>query len=374
MRFFVEQLGFSLILDVRFASGNRWIQVAPPEGTAGLALLLPRAELGEESLVGHSAPVTFLTEDVEATYRKWSERGVRFTMPLQRPSWGGTFCRFEDPDGNLFVLVGFDEATQEIEEQRRAHAKRQEAERRAAQELEIARQVQSRLFPQQKPEFASLDYDGACIQARAVGGDYFDFLNLGGNRLGLIVGDIAGKGMPAALLMANLQAAIRSQAVAAFGHLDQFLSGVNRLLFQNTETAAYATLLFVELNSARGRIRYVNCGHVPALLLHVNGALERLAPTGTVLGLFENWDCAIAETSFGLGDVLALCTDGITEAADQNGIEFGDEGLANALRCSSRQSAQDLVRSITHEVLRFSGQEQHDDITLIVARSIDTAA
>jgi len=149
---------------------------------------------------------------------------------------------------------------------------------------------------------------------------------------------------------------------------------VNRLLFQNTETAAYATLLFVELSPAGGRIRYANCGHVPAFLLRADGALERFPPTGTVLGAFENWNCAIGETPFGTGDVLALCTDGITEAADQNGIEFGDEGLANALRCSSRQApAQDLVRSITPEVLRFSGHEQHDDITLIVARSIDKA-
>jgi serine phosphatase RsbU (regulator of sigma subunit)/uncharacterized glyoxalase superfamily protein PhnB len=374
LRFFVDRLGFTLLLDVRFASGNRWIQVAPPHGTASLALILPRPELGEESLVGHSAPVTFLTEDMEGTYRKWSGQGIRFSMPPQNPSWGGTFCRFEDPDGNPFVLVGFDEATREIEDQRRALAKRQEAERRAAQELEIARQVQSRLFPQQKPAFPSLDYDGACIQARAVGGDYFDFLNLAGDRLGLVVGDIAGKGMPAALLMANLQAAIRSQAVAASLRLDHFLSGVNRLLFQNTETAAYATLFFAELNPAAGQIRYVNCGHVPAFLLRAGGALERLPPTGTVLGLFEDWDGAIDATPFATGDVLALCTDGITEAAGQNGIEFADEGLADALRRGAGRSACDLVRSITNEVLRFSGQERHDDITLIVARSIPTAA
>jgi serine phosphatase RsbU (regulator of sigma subunit) len=296
---------------------------------------------------------------------------VRFTIPLQKPAWGGAFCRFEDPDGNLFVLAGFDDATREIEAHRREQAAREEAERRAAQELEIARQVQSRLFPQQKAGFASLDYDGACRQARAIGGDYFDFLNLDCNRLGLIVGDIAGKGMPAALLMANLQAAIRSLAVSESSHLDRFLAAVNRVLFQNTETAAYATLLFAELNPSAGRIRYVNCGHVPALLLRGNGVLERLQSTGTVLGLFENWDCAIAETSFGMGDVLALCTDGITEAVDENGVEFGEEGLANAIRAGSMQPARDLVRSITDDVLRFSRQEQNDDITLIVAKFIE---
>jgi serine phosphatase RsbU (regulator of sigma subunit)/predicted enzyme related to lactoylglutathione lyase len=374
MRFFVDALGFTLVRDVRFASGNRFIQVSPPDGTAGLALVLPRPELGELDLVGHCSPVTFLTEDVEATYREWSERGIHFTIPLQRPSWGGTFCRFEDPDGNVFVLAGFDEATREIEQRRRDHAKREEAARRAAQELEIASQVQSRLFPQQRPAFASLDYDGACVQARVVGGDYFDFLALDGGRLGLVVGDIAGKGMPAALLMANLQAAVRSHLVSGSTHLDRFLSGVNRLLFQNTEAAAYATLLFVELNLPARLIRYVNCGHVPAFLVRRNGDLERLPATGTVLGLFERWDCTIAETSFGAGDVLALCTDGITEAADENGVEFGDEGLSNALLRNAAQPAQELVRSITNEVLQFNRQDQHDDITLIVAKFLDTAA
>jgi serine phosphatase RsbU (regulator of sigma subunit)/predicted enzyme related to lactoylglutathione lyase len=371
MRFFVEQLGFTLTADVKFASGNRWIEVVPPDGTAALALVLPRPELGEEDLAGHSAPVTFLTEDVDATYREWAERGVRFTIAIQRPEWGGAFCRFEDPDGNTFVLAGFDEATREIEKQRREQANREEAGRRAAQEMEIARQVQSRLFPQQRPRFASLDYDGVCIQAKAVGGDYFDFLDLGAGRLGLVVGDIAGKGMPAALLMANLQAAIRSLAVAGASHPGQFLSVVNRLLFQNTETSAYATLLFAEMDPSVRRIRFVNCGHVPAVLARANGDLQRLRATGTVLGLFETWECVVAETSFEPGDVLALCTDGITEAADENGEEFGEEGLARALVRGSNQSARELVLSITDDVRRFSSQEQNDDITLIVARSLD---
>jgi serine phosphatase RsbU (regulator of sigma subunit) len=336
-------------------------------------LVTPRPELGEEGMVGRSGLVTFLTEDVEATYREWSERGVHFTMPLQRPTWGGTFCRFEDPDGNSFTLVGFDEATQEIERQRRAQAERQDEERRSAQELEIARKVQLRLFPQRKPAFASLDYDGVCRQARVVGGDYFDFLLLNGGRLGLVAGDIAGKGMPAALLMANLQAAVRSQTLSGSSHLDQLLFGVNRLLFQNTETAAYATLLLAELDPVERRMRYVNCGHVPGLLLRGNGDLERLGPTGTVLGLFEKWDCQVAETEFTGGDLLALCTDGITEAAGENGREFGEEGLAKAIHSQRGQSAQDLVQSITNDVLEFSGQEQSDDITLLIAKFVDAA-
>src|SRR5207248_2905002 len=163
----------------RFASGSRWIEVSPPDGTAVLALVRPMKSFNEDHLIGNSGIVTFLTEDVDRTYREWSERGVQFTIPPQTPAWGGTFCRFVDPDGNSFVLVGFTEATRSIDERRRAYAQRLESERRVAQELEIATQVQARLFPQSLPVVPGLDYAGACVQARSIGGDYYDFLKLG---------------------------------------------------------------------------------------------------------------------------------------------------------------------------------------------------
>lgn len=116
------------------------------------------------------------------------------------------FCRFEDPDGNTFVLAGFDEATRDIEAARPSHEEQLEAKKRAEQELAIAKEVQLRLFPQHKPDLPMLDYAGVCVQARAVGGDYYDFLELSDNSVALVVGDISGKGIAAALLMANLQA------------------------------------------------------------------------------------------------------------------------------------------------------------------------
>jgi serine phosphatase RsbU (regulator of sigma subunit)/uncharacterized glyoxalase superfamily protein PhnB len=370
MRFFVEQLGFQLLLDVRFASGNRWIEVAPPDGTASLALVLPDRSGNEEHLVGHSSTVTFLTEDVEATHKEWSLRGVRFTVPLQKPAWGGVFCRFEDLDGNSFVLAGFDDATREIEERRRAHAEYLEAKQRAEQELEIARQVQLKLFPQRKPSLQTLDYAGVCIQARSVGGDYYDFLELSDSRLVLLVGDISGKGIAAALLMANLQANLRSQHLFTGGRTDQLLTSVNRLLFQNSDRAAYATLFFAEFDRSSNRLRYANCGHVPALLLHHGGALERLESTCTVLGLFPDWNCCIGETSLDEGDVLALCTDGITEATNQGGEEFGEAGLLAALRPVIDKTAGELAEHIVSEVVRFTRSAQQDDMTLIVAKRV----
>jgi serine phosphatase RsbU (regulator of sigma subunit)/uncharacterized glyoxalase superfamily protein PhnB len=372
MRFFVEQLGFRLLLDVQFASGNRWIEVAPPDGTASLALVLPAQGGDEEHLVGRSAAVTFLTEDVEAKYLEWSKRGVRFTLPLQRSLWGGVFCRFEDPDGNTFVLAGFDDATRQIEAGRRAYAEHLEAKRRTEQELAIAKEVQFRLFPQHKPDLPMLDYAGVCIQALAVGGDYYDFLELSDNCVALVVGDISGKGIAAALLMANLQANLRSQHLFAGCRPDQLLNSVNRMLFQNSEAASYATLFFAQFDRDSAQLRYANCGHVPAILLRSNGNMERLSPTCTVLGLFEDWNCVIAETYLGEGDVLALYTDGVTEAVNEAGEDFGEFGLIDALRQNLSAPAEELAQTIVRDVVRFSGSVQQDDITLIVAKRITT--
>ena len=162
------------------------------------------------------------------------------------------FTNFEDPDGNSFALVEFDRASQEVEEQRRQTTEKLESERRAARELEIARQVQARLFPQRMPQVRTLEYAGACIQARHVGGDYYDFLDLGRGRLGLVIADIAGKGIAAALLMANLQANLRSQCAIASDQPRQFLRSVNQLFYENTADGDYATFFFAEYDEVHG--------------------------------------------------------------------------------------------------------------------------
>lgn len=389
LQFYVDQLGFNVAFDARMPSGERWVAVAPPDGSTVLALSVPRRGSRECKLIGRSTGVVFVTEDVLAKFHDWRRRGVRFlnTPRLRRvqyasrepgpapaaagvdaPAWGGVFTRFKDIDGNSFALVGFDEVTRQVEAQRRAVAERIEAERRVAQELEIARQVQARLFPQMRPSLETLDYAGMCIQARQVGGDYYDFLDLGRERFGLVIGDIAGKGMAAALLMANLQANLRSQCAIAWEQPHRFLEGVNRLFYENTAESAYATLFFAGYDAGSRSLRYVNCGHLPALVLRRDQTLERLDSTSTVLGLFRQWDCAVGECRFGPGDLLALYTDGITEAADAGGEEFGEQGLIRALRQRCDQPAGALVGSIVDQVRRFNAGEQSDDITLIVAR------
>ena len=217
-------------------------------------------------------------------------------------TWGGVFTSFKDPDGNSFALVGFDEVNQQIAAQRRAMAERLKAERLAAQELEIARQVQARLFPQILPGIRTLDYSGACIQARHVGGDYFDFLDLGRGRFGLVVGDIAGKGIAAALLMANLQANLRIQCAMLSSELQRLFYSVNQVFHKNTSESAYATLFFGEYDEADRCLSYVNCGHLPALVIRTDDSVDRLEATGTVLGLFQEWDCEVAQQRLNPGD------------------------------------------------------------------------
>jgi len=383
LRFYVNQLGFDLALDTRLQSGQRMVAVAPPDGATMLRLIAPDPESENYKLIGQPTPIVFLTEDVLAKYREWSKRGVRFryTPRLRRvkshphasateqpPIWGGVFTRFEDIDGNSFSLVGFDDVSRALEEQRRAIAEKLESERRAGQELEIARLVQARLFPQTLPPSGTLEYAGVCIQARQVGGDYYDFLNLGQERLGLVVGDIAGKGIAAALLMANLQANLRSQCAIALEHPRRFLESVNQLFFENTIESAYATLFFAEYDTRARRLRYANCGHLPGLLLRSDGSLDRLASTCTVLGLFQDWECAIGESSLFPGDTLVLYTDGVTEAFNDRREEFGEQRLVDSLRRHRDHPPKELMNSILEDVKQFSPHEQHDDITLLVAR------
>jgi len=310
----------------------------------------------------------FVTEDVTSKFQTWRERGVRFHHPPQTGTWGGIFTSFEDVDRNSFILAGWDDLTREIEARRRAVAKRRESERRAAQELEIARQVQARLFPQTLPALRTLEYAGVCIQARQVGGDYYDFLDLGGKRLGLVVGDIAGKGIAAALLMANLQANLRSQCAIASDQPQRFLRSVNRLFHENTEVSAYATLFFGEYDDSTRRLRYANCGHLPPLLLRRDGTVEKLGSTSTVVGIFREWDCAVADCQLLSGDTLVLYTDGITESFNDVGEEFGEQRLIEALEAHRRLPPEAMIAAIVEQVKRFSPHEQHDDVTLIVGK------
>ena len=233
--------------------------------------------------------------------------------------------------------------------------------------MEIATQVQARLFPQKMPHLRTLEYHGVCIQARQVGGDYYDFLDLGRERFGLVIADIAGKGIGAALLMANLQANLRSQCALVSDQMQNFLQSVNQLFYENTTDTAYATFFFAEYDDQTRCLRYAKLW---ASLPLSPSARQQFGATATNVNrarAFEQWNCSIEETRLFPGDILVLYTDGLTEASNEEGEEFGEERLCNALRRHRDLSSQSLLASIVDEVRLFNAGEQQDDITVMVA-------
>jgi len=376
-RFYLEQLGFCMASTTPPQSAGDTMAVCPPDGTAVLSLVIPKPETEEYRLIGRSTQIVFLTEDVFAKFEEWSKRGVHFHHQPQTQPSGAISASFEDVDGNSFMLVSYDEITREVQAQRRAHAERSESEHRSSQELELARQVQARLFPQTQPDVSTLDYAAVCIQARHIGGDYYDFLDLGREQLGLVIGDVSGKGVAAALLMANLQAHLRNQCAiycsrpylpVVLEQPQRFLLSVNRLFYENTADSAFATLFFGEYDDKLRRLRYANCGHLPPLLLRKDGRVDRLDATCTVIGLFKGWDCSAGETRLTPGDTVAFYTDGVTESFNEEGEQFGETRLVEALRQYRELPPQNLLASLVDEVRRFSPHEQHDDITVVVAK------
>ncbi len=247
-------------------------------------------------------------------------------------------------------------------------AARIEAERRAEHEMEIARQVQSQLLPQRRPHLNTLEYAGRCLQARAVGGDYFDYLDSQPGRLGLVLADVSGKGISAALLMANLQANLRSQYAVAAGDLRQLLRSVNRLFFESTAPRHYATLFLGDYDDATRRLRYGNCGHNPPLILRVGGEVQTLEVTAAAVGLLDDWDCGVEEVQLDAGDLLVFYSDGVTEAVSDDGEEFGEERLLEAVRACHDRPASELLERVVDRVRVWSGVEQEDDLTLVLAR------
>jgi sigma-B regulation protein RsbU (phosphoserine phosphatase) len=245
-------------------------------------------------------------------------------------------------------------------------ADRLQAEQRAAHEMELARRVQARLLPEAGARLRSFECAGRCVQARSVGGDYYDFLDVGEGDLTLVLADVSGKGFAAALLVASLHASIRS--LPRGGDLATQLRTVNRLLYDATEANRYATLFVARFAAAERRLRFVNCGHNPPLLLRRDGSLERLMPTAMVIGLVDDWSAETGEVALCPGDLLVVYSDGITEAEDRSGREFGEARLVRTLEANRDRDPSALLDVVFEEVRRFADGEQADDQTMVVAR------
>lgn len=241
---------------------------------------------------------------------------------------------------------------------------------RLNRELEIAREVQEHLFPQRLPQTPGLEYCGQCRPAREVGGDYYDFLELPDGRLGIAIGDVSGKGVGAALMMASLEASLRALAVVVRDPAD-LIEQVSRHVRQASAANRYATLFYAEFDPAKRRLSYVNAGHNPPVVLRKHGGecqVLRLETGGPVVGLLPQ-PYQHGEFSHEAGDLVVLFTDGVSESMNIREEDWGEERLIELAKRCHGLSAQDMMNRILAAAQAFAGgAPQYDDMTLVVLR------
>ena len=242
-------------------------------------------------------------------------------------------------------------------------------------EIEIAREVQERLFPQRLPEIAGLRYFGHCRTALGVGGDYYDFLALPDLKLGVALGDVSGKGIAAALTMASLQASLRADAMRAGDDLAGLIARVNNMVYDASAEDRYATLFYAQFEPASRRLTYVNAGHCPPMLLRSTAGghtIERLDKAGgTVVGLVPDVTYEQAQVQLAAGDLLVIYTDGFSEAMSPQLEEWGERRLLEAVTSCDGLSAKDAIGKIMQAADAFAaGAPQSDDMTLVILRVV----
>jgi sigma-B regulation protein RsbU (phosphoserine phosphatase) len=244
---------------------------------------------------------------------------------------------------------------------------------RLNRELEIAKEVQERLFPQRLPSVPGLDYCGYCRPAREVGGDYYDFLELSEGRLGIAIGDVSGKGIGAALMMASLEASLRAQASVSHD-LVELMKRVNNLVLEASAANRYATLFYAEYDPRSGQLAYVNAGHNPPLILRKSAEkceVLRLETGGPVIGILRQ---CYRQESFSLepGDLAVLFTDGVSESMNARDEEWGEDRLIEfAKTCHGLPAFEAMTRILAASEAFAAGASQHDDMTLVVLRVVN---
>jgi sigma-B regulation protein RsbU (phosphoserine phosphatase) len=235
------------------------------------------------------------------------------------------------------------------------------------QEREIAeaRAIQEKLLPREIPQMPGYEIATAWQSARLVGGDYFDILPLDDKTLGICIADVAGKGMPAALLMSNLQAAVRGLSSLSIAP-DLLCSRLNSIVYRNTESDRFITFFYAHLDGSTRRLAYVNAGHNAPFVVRSDGSHERLREGGAVLGVFAGRNYETGSAQLSAGDRVILFTDGVTEACNPAGEEFGEARLLRLLEDHRTLSANELQAKIIAVVAEFSGSRWQDDATLLV--------
>lgn len=272
---------------------------------------------------------------------------------------------FEVEDRRLLVIIA--SQTAQIIENARLYKEEQEY-LQLKEEMRVATEIQKHLLPDQNPEIEGYTIAAMNIPAKEIGGDYFDFIELNDGQWGFCVGDITGKGIPAALLMANLQASLRSQALLN-SQTDFCLKNINKLLHRNTESTKFATLFYGVLDPSTHTISYCNAGHDEPIVIRKNKPIHSLKATGMLLGVIEGAEYQSSSIQLESEDVLVFFTDGVTEAMNNNFEEFGLERTIETSTMHSSNSAHDILSSLYDSVKTFvDGHTQSDDITIMVIK------
>ncbi|HEY6327718.1 MAG TPA: PP2C family protein-serine/threonine phosphatase [Blastocatellia bacterium] len=233
-------------------------------------------------------------------------------------------------------------------------------------EIDFALEVQLALFPRQMPNGAGLEFTGVCIPAHGIGGDYYDVIRLGDGRVAFAIADISGKGISAAILMANLQASLRTLAKISQSPGD-VCARLNNHLHEVTDASKFATFFYAEWNAGCRLLRYVNAGHLPPIVSNA-GSGPRLDRGGFPLGLFPGSDFEIGDIFLDPGDMIVLYSDGVTEAASEDGEQFGEKRLESVVRENRDKPLSDLQSCILEAVHGWS-DEPEDDMTILIARA-----
>lgn len=268
-----------------------------------------------------------------------------------------------------------------LENSRLTEAIAQEAaqKERLNRELEIAREVQERLFPQELPKVEGLDYYGACRPALGVGGDYYDFLELPEKKFGIAIGDISGKGIGASLMMASLQASLRGQTIHFKEELGDMMKQINELLYEASTSNRYATFFYSQYEPKTRKLIFVNAGHNPPVLLRPTNEeknefeIIKLEDGGAVVGMLPSMLVFYKQGEIELqtGDLIVGSTDGITEAMNPQEEEWSEEAMIEELKKVYEKSSEEILNHIVAKADEFAnGAKQHDDMTLVVLKVI----
>jgi sigma-B regulation protein RsbU (phosphoserine phosphatase) len=259
--------------------------------------------------------------------------------------------------------------TLEVAELVRTLADQAAQRERMNREIEIAREVQQRLFPQRIPAIAGVSVAGMCRPASGVGGDYYDLFEMDDGHLGFAIGDVSGKGISAALIMASLRASLRSLVLDDPGDLARMMQKVNRLVYEASSSSRYATFFFATFNPKTREFRYVNAGHNPPVLMKETSGERRLEAGGPVVGLLPLAEYEAQSLILEPGDLLVAYTDGISEAMTADYEEWGEDRMLAAVPCRPNVPAAEVLEGIFRAADEFTaGAEQHDDMTLLVMK------